>query len=988
MSLDGLSLQYRSSSGSPGGSPFALDGEVPAGGHYLVKANDGSDTSQPALPTPDATSTFSMSGSNGQVLLVDGTDAYAGSGDLAGAAGLVDMVGYGSATSYETAAAAGLSNSISASRAGSAADTDDNAADFSAGSPTPTNSGGDEPDPDPEPTDATIEQIQGSGDATPLDGELVRTRGLVTAAYPDGGFYGFYLQTPGTGGTLDLGSHDTSNALFVYMAYESGGVTVAPGDLVEVTGEADEYAGLTQVRVSAAEDVVTLDEPADPVVPVESEWPDSDAEKESLEGMVFSAASVGDFTVTDTYNINSFGEVQLAQGDTPLRQPTDVALPGSAEADAVAADNAARGIVLDDGSSTRFNASSFSGSTCGTRPVPCLLNGDLTPPYVSNDDPVRVGAAATFTDDVVLSQGGSPSSPTYRFQPLSTVVGPANTASPAAFEDTRTDAPADGRVDPAGTADLRVASFNVLNYFTTLADADDDGSADGSCEGYYDRDDDGNNVRGGCDIRGAWDPLDLQRQQEKIVAAINALDADVVGLMEIENSAALGETADEATQSLVDALNADLGATHWAANPSSADLPPAGEQDVITNALIYRTDAVERTGPARALGDQSGDDQAFGNAREPIAQAFTPVGGDEPLLVVVNHFKSKGSVGPWPGDEDQGDGQGTSNESRVRQATALAGWVPGVQEDLGTDQAILLGDFNAYGMEDPMRVLYDAGYTDAEQHAGLDSSSYVFGGQVGSLDHVLLNDAALETMTGADIWNINSGESVALEYSRYNNHATDFHRADPYRSSDHDPVVVGLDVVEPAAAEVSASAETARYGEPIEVQVDVTGERGPATGGTVVVSKGPRTLGEADVVDGSAVVEIEGGKLWPGRKTLDVSYSGDGVTGPGETTVQVRVRKAASSLRVTHRPGRVVAGKTRARLMVRHSTDPSVAVGTGWVRITVPGQGTRVRRLEDSETTLRLGRFSRPGTKRVFVKYNGNRRAGKVWERHDIDVVG
>ena len=83
----------------------------------------------------------------------------------------------------------------------------------------------------------------------------------------------------------------------------------------------------------------------------------------------------------------------------------------------------------------------------------------------------------------------------------------------------------------------------MLNYFTTLGDADNDNVGDGGCTPFRDRNDDGNTVNGGCDQRGAWDPQDFARQQTKIVSAINALDADVVGLMEIENSLSLGETA-------------------------------------------------------------------------------------------------------------------------------------------------------------------------------------------------------------------------------------------------------------------------------------------------------------------------------------------------------------------------------------------------------------------------------------------------------------
>ena len=275
---------------------------------------------------------------------------------------------------------------------------------------------------------------------------------------------------------------------------------------------------------------------------------------------------------------------------------------------------------------------------------------------------------------MIFTQGGSPSAPTYRFQPLTTVVGPGNAGSPATFENTRTAAPDEALINETGDADLKVASFNVLNYFTTLGDANDDNIGDGGCTPFRDRNDDGNTVNGGCDQRGAWDPQDFERQQSKIVKAINALDADVVGLLEIENSKTLGETADEATNSLVAALNADAGAGTWAANPSSSELPANG-MDVITNAIIYKPASVDRVGQSRALGTLSDAGEAFDNAREPLGQVFEAKSGGDPFLFVINHFKSKGSAGPNPGDADSGDGQGASNGSRVLQATALRDWV-------------------------------------------------------------------------------------------------------------------------------------------------------------------------------------------------------------------------------------------------------------------------------------------------------------------------
>lgn len=768
ISVDGWSVQWRSGGSTSAATVTPLTGSVPAGAHYLVQQAQGAGGTQP-LPTPDATGTVTMGGSSGTAILANSTAAVnPGIDSFAGDPAVVDLVGVGSNVWEGTAAATGMSNTASAARDENGTDTDDNSADFTAGAATPEGTGGGvEP---PAEVTATIPEIQGDGPVSPLVGDIATTEGVVTAAYPTGGFYGFYLQVPGTGGAdHDPAQTTSSQAIFVRQTQTAGDVTVQPGDHVQVTGAVAEFAGATQLSVTDAADIQALAEPAAAAEAVTA-WPASATEREALEGMLY--RPIGDFTVTETYQTMNFGEVGLARGDKPLIQWTDAARPGSPEADAIKADNALRGIVLDDGASTDFRDST-----------------DLTPSYISNTDPVRVGANATFDQDVIFTEGGAPSNPTYRLQPLAPVVGPDNTTSPAAFENTRTDAP---DATTIGDADIKVASFNVLNYFTTLGDPSDDNIGDNGCLAYADRDGDGNNVRGGCDPRGAWDPEDLERQQTKIVKAINALDADVVGLMEIENSAALGEDADEATNTLVDALNADAGSDIWAANPSSADLPPAADQDVITNAIIYKVASVERTGDAHALGDQSGSDQAFGNAREPIAQAFTATAGGAPFLFVVNHFKSKGSAGPWPGDADTGDGQGASNESRIKQATALRDWLPAIQTETGADSVLLAGDFNAYGQEDPLKVLYDAGYVDVEQKFELGEWSYSYQGLSGSLDHILVNEDAAARSTGADIWNINAGEALALEYSRWNYGATDFHTATPYRSSDHDPVVLGL----------------------------------------------------------------------------------------------------------------------------------------------------------------------------------------------------
>ncbi len=761
--LTGMSLQYRSRTGT--GDPTSvvpLTGVIPAHGTYLVGGGSNAGNGA-ALPTPDQSdNTLNFAGAGGLVILANQTTALnPGTGPVQGAAGVIDLVGYGTSNSYETAAATAASVSTSINRTGGV-DTDNNSDDFSTAAPTPTPSGY----VPPAPVDLgfkTIEEIQGTGDASPFVGDdTLTTKGIVTAVYPTGGFNGYYIQTPGTGGGIDLGTHTASDGLFVYSAGTGTVNTVAVGDYIEVAGSISEYYGLTQIVPTDASSVTVLTETVTPVLPATVNWPTSETTREALEGMLL--APQGDYTVSDTYTTNQYAEILLAAGTSPLLQPTEVAAPGVAAYAAAIAANKNISVTLDDGATTNFLSSANKGT-----PVP----------YLSNDNPVRVGEAVTFTSPILFDfRNGA-----WKFQPTQQLtVANAASVQPVTFENTREATPQD-----VG-GELKLATFNVLNYFTTL------GSDVAGCTAYTDRAGNGITTRS-CSVsngpRGAWDAANLQRQQDKIVAAITALGADVVALEEIEASTATaggGTDRDAALNSLVAALNANAGSTVWSAVPSPAVLPAT--EDVIRTAFIYKNATAETVGDSTILIGSP----AFDNARDPLAQAFKAKGAPDAdrFLAIANHFKSKGSAGPLPGDTDQNDGQGNSNASRVAQATALLDFANAMSTSAGTDKVFLMGDFNAYTMEDPIKVLTDAGYVDQGSKTG--KYTYSFGGAVGSLDHVLASPAANQAVNMVDIWNINSPESVALEYSRYNNNVTDFYRPDMYRASDHDPLILGLNL--------------------------------------------------------------------------------------------------------------------------------------------------------------------------------------------------
>ncbi|MEX3610220.1 ExeM/NucH family extracellular endonuclease [Rothia sp. LK2588] len=612
----------------------------------------------------------------------------------------------------------------------------------------------------------SIADVQGNGAASPFSGTTVTTRGVITATYPTGGLRGYFIQTEGSGGAQDA-TPGQSDGIFVYSPNTVSNVKI--GDYVEVTGAISEYYDQTQITVSGTADLKQLSDQHAPVEPIRAAFPEDEAAREAVEGMLY--LPTGDITVTNNYSTNTFGEIGLTNGAEPLRTATDVVAPG-AEAVAYEAKNDQRYFVLDDGSTANL-----------TR------GGSETPvPYLSGDNPVRTGAAVTFDQPVVVSFTRD----LWRLQPTQQITGDNESSfAPAHWTNTRETAPKN--VGGDGT----IASFNVLNYFPTTGDELT------GCSFYKDRQGNPITISGGCAARGAANQENFLRQQSKIVSAINTLNASVVSLEEIENSVAFGKDRDAALNNLVGALNAAAGYEKWKAVPSPANVPTG--EDVIRTGFIYQPDTVAPVGESTIL-----QDPAFDNARYPLAQQFKLAHGDEndqTFLAIVNHFKSKGS-GTGEGNTDAGDGQGMSNASRVAQAQALATFAEQQKQMHGTENAVLLGDFNSYTQEDPMQVLYQAGYTDAGTYFSA-GHTYQFDGRVGSLDHVLLSGALLPHATGADVWNINAFESVGLEYSRFNNNITNLYRPDAFRSSDHDPEIVGfnLKVANDAATQPDPSVE-------------------------------------------------------------------------------------------------------------------------------------------------------------------------------------
>ena len=822
-----------------------------------------------ALPTPDAVAApaFNLAAAGGQVYLLSSSTPVTTNGNQAGAAGVVDMVGATGASSFETAATASPATATSSlNRGATGADTDNNTSDFSLAAPTPQNAG--TGTPPPPPTAYSIAEIQGTDtDTSPHVGETVITTGVVTADYATGGFNGFYLQTAGTGGATDA-TPGASDAVFVFGSAAAAKVHL--GDLVQVQGKVSEFAGTTEIGATA-DNTTVLPDAHDPVTPAAIAYPTTDPAREAHEGELL--APTDDFTVTDNFDTNSFGEIGLATGDHQLVQPTDVANPTTDPAGvaAVQADNAKRGVVLDDGSSVSFLNNANKG-------IPL--------PWLATDNPVRIGSPATLHQPVILEFRNSQ----WDLQPTTPVTDEGTAV--ATFGDTR----AANQEPQAVGGDLRLATFNVENFFPTSAADYTALDAGNTCTSFDDRTGTPITVNQCAPNgpRGAWDATSLQRQLAKEIPAINSLDADVMSLEEIENSVQFGKDRDDALAQLTAALNAAAGTTRWAyvPSPDPADLPPTAEQDVIRTAFIYNPALVEPVGPSVVLSDQSDPGEPFANAREPLAQEFKRKGAldSDGFLVVVNHFKSKGDSTPAATGDNANGVQGAFNGDRVRQAHALVDFADQVAADRGTQKVFLVGDFNSYTQEDPMQVLYGAGYLNQPSDDPKDVS-YEFGSTAGSLDHVLASPAAAGMVTGRDVWQINAEESVAFEYSRYNYNATLLYQPNQFRASDHNPELVGLSA--PYAKEASTVSVTAtpdrvrKKKDTTRIDVTVSAAQSTPTG-VVAILVGGEQLALRQLVDGHASATL-GPFGRAGAQTVRVLYLGDRVTRTafGTTTLTV-----------------------------------------------------------------------------------------------------
>ncbi|WP_323064529.1 ExeM/NucH family extracellular endonuclease [Aeromonas jandaei] len=657
-----------------------------------------------------------------------------------------------------------------------------------------------------------IPTIQGTGSGSQFATDTVTDKnGNITGKISPGTFMvrgvvttlgqsltkGFYLTDP-----AGDGNPATSDGIFVYLndsKLATNYPALKPGAEVCLEARVEEYYGGTQLKPTFEANKARLQVTAQGLTVPTSVLQVNEGETlaQALnrhEGMRVRLDSSSDLHLTRNYGFDYKvyrNNVELSH-KAPLLKPTQLHIAGSPKAVALAAKNGSNRLVVESDYKAQDGV------------LPWFPGWDADQGYL------RIGDQLTGLEGVIV----------YNKDAFRLVVPGDVTLSAGALlrtpEDDRQPAPARAR-----GSNLRIGSFNVLNYFTSHSSIG--GALNVLCKDQADAD----NAKG-CN-RGAKSLADFEKQRTKIVNAITEMDADLLGLMEMENN---GFGDNSAINNLVTRLNEQQkdASKRYAYVRLPASLLTSEKffgGDAIMVAMIYRPALLTPAGEANVIRmpEQrytTGGVAKTAGQRDSLVQSFTVAGSKDPLTLVVNHLKSKGSGCYENGDgkSEPADLQGKCTEFRVSAAKVLGEAVsklPG--------QVLLVGDFNSYAKEDPIRVLTD--YNPAASERKIVSASHTFIGEqsyeqlgrevtrsyglidlnvkfnkekaisysydseLGTLDYALANPALASKVVNVADWHINSFESNLFEYG--NQYTGTLLKSDnPFSASDHDPIIVDL----------------------------------------------------------------------------------------------------------------------------------------------------------------------------------------------------
>lgn len=744
--LSAYSVQYLSGAPTPASKwqATALTGSLAGGSRYLVQEAAGTGGTT-ALPTPDVTGAINMSGTTGTVALVSGTDPLTcvTAADCLADSRVKDLVGFGTALVREgSGPAAGASNTASVSRSASSADTDDNAADFTAGDPTPQNSGGTggnpptDPPTDPPTTppttppgavDAKIHDIQGDTRTSPLNGKAVKdVTGIVTGVRAYGSSQGFWVQDPKADD-----NPRTSEGVLVFTG--STAPTVKVGDSVELSATVQEYYPGGQA--SGIQSTTELTKPAVTVV--------------SSGNKVPAPVVLNDRNVPDAF-APSAGGGSIA--NLPLR-PDEYGLDRYASLE---------GMNVQIGSSPVVGASDEYGEmwvTVKPKQNPTNRGGTLYTGYdQQNSGRLMVQSLIpTATQPFPVANVGD------------TLRG--TTEGPLDYNQF------------AGTYTIAARTIGTVKSGGIKPEVTSKAASDQATVATY-------NVEN----------LAPNNPQSKFTALAKGLvdnlrSPDVVALEEIQdNNGATDDgtvAADQTLKKLTDAIAA-AGGPHY----SWREIDPVNDKDGgepggnIRQAFLYNparvgftdikggdsttgitvTGSGSRTALSASPGRIAPNDPAWNNSRKPLAGQFTFRG--KTLFVIANHLNSKG--GDQALDSTFQPPVRSSEVQRNRQAILENDFIKQIEAKDSQAAVVVLGDMNDYQFSPAALSLTGNGkdLTDlVNELPAKERYSYVYEGNSQVLDHIMVSPH-LTKNADYDVVHINA------EFAN--------------QTSDHDPQIVRL----------------------------------------------------------------------------------------------------------------------------------------------------------------------------------------------------
>jgi predicted extracellular nuclease len=843
--LTGWSVQYASSTGTTW-EVTPLSGTLAPGHYYLVQQASGGGAGA-NLPVPDATGTTSMAAGSGKVLLVRSTTAQAGS--CPSDPLIRDLVGYGTANCFEGAGAA-----PSPAGAGSSAlrllsgctDSDNNQADFASGAVSPRNTASAPTDcgaPPPTAPLVAINVIQGSGSASPLAGQVVRARGIVTGRTSNT----YFLQTPDGAADDDL-NPNTSEGLIVFT---SAPPTVAVGQFVETTGTVTEFIPGADLNSPPKTEItqagVTVFSAGNPLpVPVTitaaDTMPSGSIEQlekyEAMRVQVFSltvvapsAGNVNEPSATSTNTGVFYGVIEGVA--RPFREPgievPDPLPPGAPQ-----------------------NIPRF----------------DANPERIRVDSDLQTGAIALAvgTGDTVSSLVGPLD---YSFRTYTIAPDPATppvvTPGPA---------PAVPLPVPPATQ-FTVASYNVERFFDTVNDP------------------------------GIGEPVltaaAFNNRLNKLSLYVRNLlrTPDIIGFQEVENLTTL--------QAIAAKINADSLAAGDPDPAYQAYLVEGNDVGGIDVGLLVKStrvdviDVTQEGKNATYINPNNGQPELLNDRPSLVLRAavHTPGGGTAPVTVIVNHLRSLSGV------DDPVDGNRVRTKRRA-QAEFLANLVQARQVADPAERLVVIGDLNAFGFNDgygdsvgtikgqptpPDQVLLaspdlvNPDLTNLEDLAPADQRySFLFDGNAQTLDHALVSQNVL-------------GLVVELLRGRGNADSPDTLRNDPSRPerlADHDPFVVYFNFPTQTQTAVESSLNPSQFGQPVTFTATVTANTTPVTTGTVTFRDGASVLGTVSL-NGAGQAAFTTSSLSAGPHSISARFNGAGALDVSSASLTQTVNAAATT---------------------------------------------------------------------------------------------